>query len=52
MHWQGRDLYHTCMVVFPNLCEEWTPFVYLIVGNIGTVLETYDKRIAFPCFLW
>ena len=37
------DFYHTCVVVFPNLCKEWMPFMHLIVGNIGTVLETYDK---------
>ena len=37
------DLYHTCMVVFPNLRKEWMPFVRLTTGNIGTVLENYDK---------
>ena len=37
------QLYHTCMVVFPNLRKEWMPFVHLIASNIGTVLETYDK---------
>ena len=37
------ELYHTCMVVFPNLRKEWMPFVHLIASNIGTVLETYDK---------
>ena len=37
------DSYHTCVAVFPNLRKEWVPFVHLIAGTIGTVLETYDK---------
>ena len=46
------DLYHTCVVVFPNLRKEWVPFVHLIDGIIGTFWKLTISPLKSKISIW